>query len=1260
MSNNPYAYQTDLLLQTIVKAQSCFIKAESISQSFDGILDNLLALTQSEYGFIGEVLHTQEETPYLQTHAITNIAWNEETRNLYNQYAPNLEFTNLENLFGKVITTGKPVIANNPGMDTRSGGLPQGHPPLNAFLGVPFFHGDKLVGMAGISNRPGGYDEELVEFLKPLLTYCGTLIEANRNEQYRCQTERALRESEERLSLVLDASGSGVWDWNIQTGEVYYSKNWLESLGYKPEEVPPNIEFWKDLVHPEDWPKVMFSVSEHFEGKTDIYECENRLRMASGEWRWNFDRGRVIEWDVEGKPLRMVGTDLDISNRKRLEEKNLNLQYALDHGREGFALLDEKGRFTYLNLSHAEQYGYEINELMGQSWESLYAPHQTAYVYEVCFPALDDHGWWHGELKGTKKNGQSFDVEVFLTLLRNSKNEPNGFLCTCRDISTRKQLEATRRASEQGIRELHDIASHHQATWDERISSLLEMGCRRFNLSIGVLTKLNDGMLRFEGVHDPKNEVAVGLELPADQIFCGHSLKTLQPLSFEHAGMTEWKKHPGYELLGMEAYIGAPVFVGDQPYGTIAFVCRFPAENPFVDADRDFIQLMAQWVGKELSRQHSMNQLRESEQRFDLAVWGSNDGIWDWPNIEEDTEWWSPKFYELLGYSFEEIPASLSTFVKLLHPDDRDRVFQAVESHLKKDMPFDCEYRLQLKIGTYRWFRARGKAVRAHNGVATRMVGSIQDIHERHQSEISLRESEAKLQAILDGSSSVIYVKNLEGRYELVNRRYEELFNVTNEDMKQKTDYDVFSPQIAEKFQGNDRLVQISQQNLVLEEIAPHPDGLHTYISNKFPLFNHEGILYATCGISTDITDRKRIELALRESESRFRSMADTAPVLIWMSDSEKNCTYVNQVWLDFTGRTLEQELGHGWADNIHPEDWAGCLEICQKGFQARTPFEMEFRLKNHAGEYRWVVDRGVPRFDSDGTFLGFIGSCLDISQQKLLEQNIRHYNQLLHDEVKARTLRIQELEQRRMQVEKLAALSQITAGIAHEINNPLASIQQSLHLVKRIVPPEHPRAKYMQKIDQEIGRIAHIIKQMYQLYQPQQEYPRSVSLNQVTKEARNLITSLHRNKGVQVQLELQEDILELPLPATELHQVLCNLLQNAFDAIESHGMVLIRTGVNSAMAWIEVQDDGPGITSKTLSQIFDPFFSTKVSHERKGMGLGLSVSKSLVEAMGGRIRVESTPGQGALFIIEFSLPIIPTFPESVEEESSCQVSPIS
>jgi two-component system, LuxR family, sensor kinase FixL len=139
--------------------------------------------------------------------------------------------------------------------------------------------------------------------------------------------------------------------------------------------------------------------------------------------------------------------------------------------------------------------------------------------------------------------------------------------------------------------------------------------------------------------------------------------------------------------------------------------------------------------------------------------------------------------------------------------------------------------------------------------------------------------------------------------------------------------------------------------------------------------------------LDAEVTEHRRAQEVLRESEARFRIMADTAPVMIWMSGVDKLCTFVNKVWLDFTGRALEQELGNGWSEGVHPEDLDHCLEVYVRSFDARQHFAMEYRLRRKDGEYRWLLDNGVPRFGPDGTFLGYIGSCIDVTRMKETEE---------------------------------------------------------------------------------------------------------------------------------------------------------------------------------------------------------------------------------------------------------------------------------
>ena len=426
------------LLETIRQIESTFITTQNAHQTFDEILTQLLAISESAYGFIGEV-KDQDGKPYLKTHAITNIAWNEETREIYDRFAPNMEFFNLNTLFGKVLTTGEYVISNNPQADTRRGGLPEGHPALNAFLGIPLYHGGQFLGMAGLGNRPQGYDSQLLEYLQPLLASCGKIFYAFRNEQERQTAQIALQDSKERLTLATASVGMGIWDWGITNNVLKWDATMFSLYGITPEEFSGAYEAWGKSVHPDDRESAEQELQLALEGKKD-FETEFRVIWGDQSIHYIAARG-IVQRDENGKSSRMIGVNWDITTQKQEENKRAHLQRAIDQGVEGVALLDQNGRYTYINRAHAGMYGYTVDDLIGQFWKILYSKDQLAFIDRNCLPHLRDSGKWQGELVGLRKDGTSFPVEVSLSLLLNNDQSSTGLVCTCRDITERRRAE---------------------------------------------------------------------------------------------------------------------------------------------------------------------------------------------------------------------------------------------------------------------------------------------------------------------------------------------------------------------------------------------------------------------------------------------------------------------------------------------------------------------------------------------------------------------------------------------------------------------------------------------------------------------------------------------------------------------------------------------------------------------------------------------------------------------------------------------------
>lgn len=395
--------QKNALLDSVFKAQSEYITTDSSNEVFEQLLKDILAFTDSEYGFIGEVEHTEEGQPYLKTHSITNISWNDETQKFYEVNASTgLEFYNLDTLFGRVISEQKVVISNDPANDPRSRGIPEGHPSLNAFLGIPFFQRDILIGMVAVANRPNGYDSELIEILQPLLATCANIIESVRHERMRIKAEQ-----------------------------------------------------------------------------------------------------------------------------------------------------------------------------------------------------------------------------------------------------TTKQYAAA-------LEQLHVITARNDLVFAEKITSLLELGRKTFNLPLAIISNIQGDIYTINHIVGPEGAPPVGTEFSLGDTYCYHTLAANHPLGFHYTAKSEIREHPCYQKFGLECYIGTPLIVEGERFGTLNFSSPEPREQPFTDADYSLIRLFAQWVGNEMARNRYEIKLIESIAHNQAIVETVVDGIIT-IDFQGSVQSFNPAAEKLFGYASDEV-----------------------------------------------------------------------------------------------------------------------------------------------------------------------------------------------------------------------------------------------------------------------------------------------------------------------------------------------------------------------------------------------------------------------------------------------------------------------------------------------------------------------------------------------------------------------------------------------------------------------------
>ena len=375
--------------------------------------------------------------------------------------------------------------------------------------------------------------------------------------------------------------------------------------------------------------------------------------------------------------------------------------------------------------------------------------------------------------------------------------------------------------------------------------------------------------------------------------------------------------------------------------------------------------------------------------------------------------------------------------------------------------------------------------------------------------------------------------------------------------------------------------------------------------------------LFLIAGLIIQRSRWRRAKEALRESEARFRMMADTAPVMVWMSGADMLCNFFNKPWLEFTGRTMEQELGNGWSEGVHAEDLQHCLGTYVSSFKARRTFTMEYRLRRADGEYRWILDTGVPRYSPQGGFAGYIGSCLDITERKQAELEVqRQRDELAH-------------------LSRVTTIGELATALAHELNQPLGAIQTNAEAAKVVLKNNPPNLDevdaILSDIQQDGWRAGEVIHRMRSLLKRHQFKMERIEVKALVEDLGGLLQAAITSHKARLRIEVAPSLPLVRGDTVQLQQVLLNLILNALEAMIDCPIgereVVVRA-VSSAASGVEmtVTDQGPGFSKEKLAKLFEPFFTTK----KHGMGVGLAICQTIIRAHGGQLTAENNPDRGA------------------------------
>jgi PAS domain S-box-containing protein len=609
-------------------------------------------------------------------------------------------------------------------------------------------------------------------------------------------------------------------------------------------------------------------------------------------------------------------------------------------------------------------------------------------------------------------------------------------------------------------------------------------------------------------------------------------------------------------------------------------------------------------------RKLALEAVRQREAELREAQRLAKIGSWKW-DIETDTVIWSEELYRIAGRDPNLPAVSYQEHRELYTPESWERLQRVVEEVLRTGTPYELDLEMIRSDGAKLWLVARGEALRDYTGRIVHLHGTVQDITERKRAEEELRESEERFRSVFQDAGVGMLIVSPEGRFFAGNQAFSKFIGYTEEELLGLTVQSITHPDDWPMF--SQRLIQALSDGLCfqgVEERYLHKNGQVLFAEcSACVIRDVDGKPQYFVAEVIDITGRKRADQTLRESEERFRLVADKAPVLMWMSGREKLCTFFNQGWLDFTGQSMEHEIGEGWVAGVHPEDLTRCLGIYEAAFDARADFEMEYRLRRFDGKYRWIVDYGVPRFESDGSFCGYIGSCIDITDRKVSEASL--------EELSGRLINAQEQERTRIARELHDDFSQRLAlqGIG---------LTQLWKKLPETEVEERAKVQELMKRTQEISSDLHSLS--HQLHSSKLEH---VGLASALKGLCEEMSSRFK-----IKIEFTERAISCEIPK-DVALCLFRISQEALGNVVKHS--------RAEQARAELCDEDNEIRLRIVDAGvgFDPAALNGKT------GLGLISMRERLRLVGGRLAVQSAPMLGTEIVAEVPLSVFTNLSQS-------------
>ncbi len=652
--------------------------------------------------------------------------------------------------------------------------------------------------------------------------------------------------------------------------------------------------------------------------------------------------------------------------------------------------------------------------------------------------------------------------------------------------------------------------------------------------------------------------------------------------------------------------------------------------EPLLDDDGGIVEWFAISIDID-DEVRAQEALRDREQELSQLVDALPVHIWSWTPAGK-LAYVNKRSLEDLGLSGANFEDMTRVAQELVHPEDAPEVLRASANSLRSGDPFMMRYRRRWKDGNYRWIEARAQPLRDADGAIAHWYQVSIDIDDQMQAEEALKTSKRQLEQMIDTLPINILSFAPSRRMTYTSRRYLdnvgaptpdiENFDSLARDLAHPEDFPIMFQRAMNGFETGQPFVNRFRRRT--------KDGTYRWIEARAqPLLDADGAIVQWYIISIDIEDEMLAQEALRERERFLWQLVETLPAMIDCAAPNGEPVYRSQQLREFLGYELEELDGkkksrlNGTLDaGVHPEDLAGVKEQYARCLSTGEPYARRHRLRRFDGEYRWVETRAAPMRDNEGAIVQWNVICLDIDGEVRMQEELR----MAHE--------------RLARASQAASLAELSASIAHEVNQPLAAIVANSHACYRWLsaePVNVERAKITtERVIRDANSAAEVVSRIRALFKQSVDNRVSLSTAGVIAEACSLVAGEALRRRIRIDIDVEDKLPPIAVDRIQIQQVLVNLIRNgmeAMDTVAGEKTIDVRAHRVDSDVQIEIGDRGNGI--EFPDQIFEPFFTTK----ENGMGMGLAICRSIVEAHGGRLWAEKNEPRGARFI--FTLPTV-------------------